>query len=155
VRKPLAVGLVVAVLSAGASAASARVAGSAAAPSVKITYPSHCACGIVAPQPSTVSVIVEVTNFKLSAADFGKAPVKGEGHLLFQLDHGKFDRPPYSGANGKLAAKIGVVGKYSPSVTPKITYTNLPSGKHTVVVYLVSNDNKKLGPSDKLAFPVQ
>ena len=122
---------------------------------MKITYPSHCACGIAVPQPSTVSIIVEVKNFKLSAAGFGKAPVEGEGHLFFSLDHGKFDHPAYSGANGKLAAKIGVEGKYSPSVTPKITYKGLPSGKHTVVVYLVSNDNKKLGPSDKVVFPVQ
>jgi hypothetical protein len=135
--------------------ASARVAGSTAAPSVKITFPSHCACGVVSPQPSTVPVVVEVTNFKLSPADFGKAPVKGEGHLFFSMDHGKFDHPAYSGANGRLAAKIGVEGKYSPSVTPRITYKNLPSGNHTVVVYLVSNDNKKLGPSAKLVFPVQ
>ena len=154
-RRPLALGLVVVALSLGSAAASARVAGPAAAPSVKITFPSTCACGIVTPQTSTVTIVVEVTNFKLSAAHFGKAPVKGEGHLFFSLDHGKFDHPAYSGANGKLAAEIGVEGKYSPSVTPKIIYKDLPSGPHTVVVYLVSNDQKKLGPSDKLMFPVQ
>ena len=151
-RRAAAAGLVLAVVLAGATAAAGRPL---AAPSVKITYPTHCACGIAVPQPSTVSIVVTVTGFKLSAADFGKAPVKGEGHLLFSIDHGKFDTPEHAGANGKLGAKIGLEGKYSPSVTPKITYTDLPSGKHTVVVYLVSNDNKKLGPTDKVTFPVQ
>jgi len=153
VRRPLALGLVVAAVLACSATAGAR--STAGAPSVKITFPTHCACGIAAPQPSTVSVVVAVTNFKLSAADFGKAPIAGEGHLFFSIDHGKFDLPAHSGANGRLAAKIGVEGKYSPSVTPRITYTDLPSGKHTVVVYLVSNDNKKLGPSDTVTFTVQ
>ncbi len=152
--KPFTLGLVVAALCLGSATASARVAGPTLAPSVKITFPSKCACGVVTPQTSTVLVIAAPTNFKLSAAHFGKAPVKGEGHLFFSLDNGKFDHPAYSGANGKLAAEIGVEGKYSPSVTGKVTYKNLPSGPHTVVVYLVSNDQKKLGPSDKLKFTV-
>jgi len=152
VRRPFAVGLVVAGVALGAATASARPA---AAPTVKITYPSHCACGIVAPQSSTVSVIAAVTNFKLSAKDYGKAAVPGEGHLGFSLDHGKFDQPAYSGANGRLAVKSGTAGKFSPSVTTKITYKNLPTGDHVLVVYLVSNNNKTLGPSDTVKFTVQ
>ena len=100
-------------------------------------------------------IVTTVTNFKLAPAAFGKAPVAGEGHLCFSLDNGKFDHPAYSGANGKLAVKIGSEGKCSPSVTTKITYKNLPTGSHTVVAYLVSNANKKLGPSDKETFSVQ
>lgn len=153
--KLLTLGLVVAGLCLGPATASARVTGATAPPDVKILFPAHCACGIAAPQASTVSIIVSVTNFKLSPAGFGKAPVAGQGHLCFSLDHGKFDHPAYSGANGKLATKIGSEGKCSPSVTTKITYSNLPSGPHTVVVYLVSNANTKLGPSDKETFTVQ
>jgi hypothetical protein len=143
---------VIAALVLGAGTAAARPT---APPSVKVTFPSHCACGVAAPQPSTVTIVVAVTNFKLSAADFGKAPVAGEGHLFFSLDHGKYDHPAYSGANGKLGVKIGVAGKYSPSLTNKITYKNLPSGPHVAVVYLVSNNNKKLGPNDTVKFTVQ
>lgn len=150
--KPFALGLAIAALALGSATASARPA---AAPTIKITYPSHCACGIAAPQTSTVLIVATVTGFKLAPAAFGKPAVAGEGHLCFSLDKGKFDHPAYSGANGKLAVKAGSEGKCSPSVTTKITYKNLPSGPHTVVVYLVSNTNKKLGPSDKETFTVQ
>jgi hypothetical protein len=159
-RKPSAfrlvgLGVVAALLSFGPATALARPVGLTAAPSVKILSPARCPCGIVTPQSSTVTIVVEVKNFKLSAAHFGKAPVKGEGHLFFSLDGGKFDHPKYSRANGRLAAKIGVEARYSPSVTNKITYTQLPEGNHSVVVYLVANNHKKLGPSASLTFPVQ
>jgi hypothetical protein len=151
--KRSALGLVVAALALGSATASAHPA---AAPTIKITYPSHCACGIAAPQTSTVLIVATITGFKLAPAAFGKAPVPGEGHTCFSLDNGKFDRPAYTaGATVKLAVKAGTVGKCSPSLTNKITYTNLPSGPHTVVAYLVSNNNKKLGPSDKESFKVQ
>ena len=154
-RTRLALGLVVVALSLGSSVASARVAARRRRPRSRSPSRPTARAESWRRSPRRCRSSSTVTNFKLSAADFGKAPVKGEGHLFFSIDHGKFDHPAYSGANGKLAAKIGVEGKYSPSVTPKITYKNLPSGKHTVVVYLVSNDNKKLGPSDKVDFTVQ
>lgn len=157
-RKPptsCLVGLGVAVLlSFGSATALARPGGPNAPPDVKIVSPSRCACGIVTPQTSTVTIRVEVKNFKLSPAHFGMEPVTGEGHLLFSLDRGKFDRPKYSGANGRLAAEIGVEAKYSPAVTSKITYKHLPAGVHTVIVYLAANNHKKLGPSAKLKFEV-
>ena len=85
----------------------------------------------------------------------GKKAVPGKGHLHFSLDGGKFDFPKYSGANGKLAKKLGVAGKYSPSVTPSITYKNLPKGKHTLKVMLANNDHSDAGASAKLAFTVR
>jgi hypothetical protein len=159
VRKPPVPSLVVlaavALLSIGSATALARPAGPAASPTVKIVSPAKCPCGIVSPQTSTVTVVVEVKNFKLSSAHFGQAPVKGEGHLLFSLDGGKFDHPKYSGANGRLAAEIGVEAKYSPAVKNNNTYKHLPEGVHTVVVYLAANDHKKLGPRARLTFTVQ
>src|SRR5438477_115049 len=82
---------------------------------------------VVAPTPgavtsSTVTARVKLVHFRLSAKDVGKKPKRGEGHLHFAMDNGKFDHPKYSGANGKLAVQLGVAGMYSPSVTPTITY---------------------------------
>jgi hypothetical protein len=95
--------------------------------------------------PSTVKVKVTVKKFKINAAAVGKAAVQGQGHLHFSMDNGKFDTPKYSGANGKLAQQLGVAGKYSPSVTPTITYTGIPPGKHTLIVYLANNDHTPTG----------
>src|SRR5437016_5318519 len=67
---------------------------------------------------NTVAVKVKVSGFKLAPNQVGKAAKQGEGHLHFTMDGGKYDFPKYSGANGKLAVKLGVQGKYSPSVTP-------------------------------------
>ena len=102
-----------------------------------------------------MTIVVEVKNFTLSAAHFGEKPAKGEGHLLFSLDRGKFDHPKYAGANGRLAAKIGLEAKFSPAVKTKIVYRHIPEGSHTVVVYLAANDHRKLGPKAKLTFTVQ
>ncbi|HEY1537841.1 MAG TPA: hypothetical protein VGF63_00480 [Solirubrobacteraceae bacterium] len=88
-----------------------------------------------------VIVTVATKYFKIDAKDVGKANKAGKGHEHFAMDKGKYDYPKYSGANGKLAVKLGVQGKYSPSVTNKVTYTGLPKGKHTVTVYLVHNDH--------------
>src|SRR6187551_3052858 len=101
-RKPLAsrlvgVGVVMAVVGVCSATALARPARPAAPPTVKITSPARCPCGIVSPQSSTLTIVVAVKNLKLSAAHFGGQPVSGEGHLLFSLDRGKFDHPKYSG----------------------------------------------------------
>jgi hypothetical protein len=157
VRKPLASGLVgLAVVAALVSFGSATgLARPTASPTVRIVSPSKCPCGIVTPQTSTVTIVVEVKNFTLSAAHFGEKPVSGQGHLLFSLDRGKFDHPKYAGANGRLAAKIGLEAKFSPAVKNKIVYRHIPEGSHTVVVYLAANDHRKLGPKAKLTFTVQ
>jgi hypothetical protein len=104
---------------------------------------------------SKVTVVVKLKNFTISAANVGKAPRAGQGHVHFAMDGGKYDFPKYSGANGQLAAKLGIAGKYSPSVAPTITYSKLPKGKHTLTVFLVKNDHSNLGPKASVSFTVQ
>ena len=60
-----------------------------------------------------------------------------------------------SGANGKLAVTLGVQGKYSPSVTPSITYKGLPPGKHRLEVYLANNDHTNTGVESSTSFTVK
>jgi plastocyanin len=103
---------------------------------------------------STVTARVTLSNFKLAPQDVGKKPKPGEGHLHFSMDGGKFDHPKYSGANGKLAVKLGVDGKYSPAVTPSITYRHLPVGKHKLEVYLANNDHSNTGVEAETEFTV-
>ena len=104
---------------------------------------------------NTVKVQVKLTGFELAPQQVGKQPKAGQGHLHFSMDGGKFDHPKYSGANGKLAVKLGVDGKYSPSVTPTITYKGLPKGKHELEVYLANNDHSDTGVEGKTEFTVQ
>lgn len=104
---------------------------------------------------STVTAKVAIKKFKLAPNAVGKKAVQGEGHLHFSMDGGKYDQPKYSGANGKLAKKLGVAGQYSPSVTPTITYTGLPKGKHELEVYLANNDHTNTGVEAKTTFTVK
>jgi len=101
---------------------------------------------------TTVTATVHLTNFKLDPKAVGKAPQPGRGHLHFTMDGGKFDYPKYSGANGLLAKKLGVTGKYSPSVTPTIKYKGLPTGKHTLSVQLANNNHSNAGASASVTF---
>jgi hypothetical protein len=100
----------------------------------------------------TVAVKVKVAGFKLAPNQVGKAAKQGEGHLHFSMDGGKYDFPKYSGANGKLAVTLGVQGKYSPSVTPSITYKGIPAGKHKLEVYLANNDHTNTGVESSTSF---
>lgn len=102
-----------------------------------------------------VTAAVKLVNFKLDPADVGKPPKPGKGHLHFSMDGGKFDYPKYSGANGQLAKKLGVTGKYSPSVAPTITYKGLPKGKHTLKVQLANNDHSNAGATASISFKVK
>lgn len=104
---------------------------------------------------SKVTFAVKLRNFKLDARDVGKMKRANMGHLHFSMDRGKYDHPKYSGANGKLAVMLGTAGKYSPAVTPGITYTNLPKGKHTLVVMLANNDHSLAGPKASVTFTVK
>jgi Y_Y_Y domain len=103
----------------------------------------------------TVTAKVKLSGFKLAPSQVGKRAKQGEGHLHFSLDDGKYDLPKYSGANGKLAVKLGVQGKYSPSVTPSITYKNLPPGNHKLEVYLANNDHTNTGVETSTSFTVK
>jgi len=61
------------------------------------------------------------------------------------MDGGKYDTAQYAGANGKLAVRLGIAGRYSPAVTPTITYTRLPPGKYVLVASLANNDLSDTG----------
>jgi hypothetical protein len=137
--------------SSGSSSSSASAA-KGTAPGAKVTFLSPKAGSSVA---SPVTAKVQLVGFKINANDVGKAPKQGEGHLHFKMDEGKYDLPKYSGANGKLAVKLGVQGKYSPSVTPTITYTGLPKGKHKLEVYLANNDHSDTGVEASTSFSVK
>ena len=104
---------------------------------------------------STVRVRVRVTGFTLDANDVGRAARQGFGHLHFSLDRGRYDTPHYAGANGAQAAKLGVQGKYSPSVTPTITYRHVRPGRHVLVVYLANNDHSLTGVTARVTFTVR
>ena len=138
------------VLAALAALVVASVATAAGAPSVKFVTPKA-----MASTGSTVTFKVKLTNFKIDAKDVGKLKSAGKGHLHFALDGGKFDYPKYSGANGKLAVKLGIAGKYSPSVTPSIRYAHLPAGKHRLVVFLANNDHSAEGAKASVPFTVR
>ena len=102
-----------------------------------------------------VALTAKLADFTIDAKNVGKANVAGTGHLHFQVDGGKYDYEKYSGPNGALAAKLGIAGKYSPSVTPSVTYTGLPKGKHTAAVFIVNNDHSNTGTSATLVFMVK
>ena len=104
---------------------------------------------------SKFTAVVTLSNFKIDAKDVGKMKMAGHGHLHFSLDGGKFDFPKYSGPNGKLAKKLGVTGKYSPSVKPQITYKKIPKGKHTIKVELANNDHSPAGATATDTFTVK
>ena len=121
--------------------------------------PKAPAATFVSPKASattsgTVAVKIGLKNFTIDGANVGKANAANTGHVHFALDGGKFDFPKYSGANGDLAVKLGIAGKYSPSVTPGITYSNLPKGNHTLAVYLVNNDHSNTTSAAAVNFTV-
>ena len=115
---------------------------------------------IVRPKPGDtadddVTAKVSLRGFTLDSASFGEAPEPGTGHLHFSLDKGKFDYPPYAGRNARLGRKLGVNGKYSEALEPRITYRNLPKGKHTLEVILANNDHSSAGPRATTSFTVK
>ncbi len=122
---------------------------SAATPEINITSPAD---GDEIGSKFTAQV--DVGDFKLDPEAVGKEPAEGSGHLHFSLDDGKFDKPKYSGANGKLAVKLGTDGKYSPAVAPEITYENIPAGEHTLKVMAANNDHSDTGGESEIAFTV-
>ena len=105
-----------------------------------------------------VTVTVRTAGFRIDAKDVGGKPKAGRGHEHFRMDRGKYDFPKYSGANGRLAVKLGVQGKYSPSVNNRVVYRGLPKGKHRVTVFLVKNDHsnyKNAGAHKTITFTVK
>jgi hypothetical protein len=144
----------------GSKHASAGNATAAAAPNEPVGAPG-ASVRFVAPRSgstitgSTVHVRVHVTGFTLDPRDVGRPARQGFGHLHFSLDHGRYDTPRYSGANGAQAAKLGSQGVYSPSVTPTITYRHVRPGRHTLLVYLANNDHSNTGVQAVVRFTVR
>ncbi len=103
----------------------------------------------------TVRAKLDLSGFTIDPKAVGQKPEEGHGHLHFQMDGGKLDFPKYSGPNGELAEKLGVEGKYSPSVEPQITYRNVPPGEHTLKVFLANNDHSHTGVEASTNFSVR
>lgn len=99
-----------------------------------------------------VRVEVRVRGFRLERRGVGKPPRRGFGQLHFRMDGGRYDKPRYSGANGALAARLGVAGRYSVAAAPRITYRGLPAGRHTLVVALANNDLSEVGVQARTSF---
>jgi hypothetical protein len=154
-----AVVVVLAVGAAGCGSSSSKKSSSTASTPPKTA--KKYGVSFVKPKPNStakggkLAATVKLTNFTLDPKDVGKAPKPGKGHLHFSVDGGKYDFPKYSGPNGQLAKKLGVTGKYSPSVTNSITYKNLPKGKHTISVQLANNDHSPAGGAAQVAFTVK
>ncbi|HKG16705.1 MAG TPA: hypothetical protein VKA96_03355 [Solirubrobacteraceae bacterium] len=108
-----------------------------------------------ATETDTVMAKVHVSGITLAPQAVNHPAKLGQGHLHFSMDEGKYDYAKYSGANGQLAAKLGVQGKYSPSVTPTIVYRGLPPGKHELEVYVANNDHTNAGAEAKVEFTVK
>ncbi|MET0558508.1 MAG: hypothetical protein ABW065_07535 [Solirubrobacterales bacterium] len=130
-------------------------------PSVDIISPRNGA----RQQSRAVVVKVDIQNFRLAPAQFGREPQLGEGNIRFslkrvpdcvdpvKLEHAinspigngrlvgaSFDFPRYSGPNGVLAEQIGTTGSYSPATRPEIFYHGLKPGFYRLVVNLAQNN---------------
>jgi len=157
----LVLALVALLLVAGCGSSSKKSSSSTTSTTAKTVGAPGATVAFVTPKDNSVSpsstVVgkVTLTNFTLAPNAVGKAAKQGEGHLHFKMDEGKYDFPKYSGANGALAVKLGVQGKYSPSVTPTITYKGLPAGKHKLEVYLANNDHTNTGVESETSFTVK
>ena len=103
----------------------------------------------------SVTIRVQLSNFRIAPNAVGQAPRPGEGHLHFRLDEGKFDYPRFSGENGLIGKKLGVNGHYSPALAPTITYRKLPPGRHELQVYLANNNHTDVGVEAKAEFTVR
>ena len=139
---------------------SGNTSGNSAGAAQKPASPPKPRVRFVAPKDgartgSELQARVKLKHFHISAAAVGRAPRPGQGHLHFKLDGGKFDTPKYAGPNGRLAAKLGVVHRYSPALAPAITYRDLPPGKHHLEVYLANNNHTNVGVEAEVAFTVR
>ena len=78
---------------------------------------------------------VEVTTSGVQLTDpalSNEKPVPGQGHLHYQVDKGPVVATP----------------------TAKLSYHELAPGSHTILVVLVGNDHKPLGPQQQLTVTV-
>jgi len=141
-----------------AKAASEAVPGE---PTVSIVSPRN---GEVQTNHAVV-VKVDLKNFELAPAHFGKEPELGEGSIRFSLKRvpdcvdprklakaiaspfssgrlkgASMDFPRFSGPNGILAERIDSAGDYSPATRPEIFYHRLAAGFYRLTVTLAQNN---------------
>ena len=161
-RKIAIAGTAAALVFTGCGKKEVKTTGSASQPTTPASTPAAKKGSVKFTEPkpgakvgSTVKFKVALKDFKIDPAAVGKAPRPGVGHLHFVMDGGKYDFPKYSGPNGLIAKKLGVTGHYSPALAPTITYKHLPTGKHTLEVYLANNNHTNVGVNAKQAFTVK
>ena len=82
-------------------------------------------------QSATVEVAVKGIRI-VDPAKSGEKPIKGQGHLHYQID------------GGPVIA----------TTAPKLSFHGLKPGAHTIVVVLAANDHSPLGPEEKLTVTV-
>jgi hypothetical protein len=82
-------------------------------------------------QAATVQVAVKGIRI-VDPALSGEKPIKGQGHLHYQVD------------DGPVIA----------TTAPKLSFHGLKSGSHTVIVMLAANDHTPLGPQEKLTVSI-
>jgi hypothetical protein len=82
-------------------------------------------------QAATVEVAVKGIRIVDPAAS-GEKPIKGQGHLHYQVD------------GGPVIA----------TTAPKLSFHGLKSGSHTITVVLAANDHSPLGPQEKLTVSI-
>ena len=82
-------------------------------------------------QAATVQVAVKGVRI-VDPALSGEKPIKGQGHLHYQVD------------DGPVVA----------TTAPKLSFHGLKPGSHTITVVLAANDHSPLGPQEKLTVSV-
>jgi hypothetical protein len=84
-------------------------------------------------QQKAATVQVKVAGIKLTdPATVNEQPKKGQGHIHYQVD------------DGPVIA----------TTTTKLSFHNLSSGEHKIVVKLAANDHSPLGPEETLKLKV-
>jgi hypothetical protein len=82
-------------------------------------------------QAATVSVAIRGVRI-VDPAVSGEKPIKGQGHLHYQVD------------DGPIVA----------TTAPKLSFHGLKSGTHSIMVQLAANDHSPLGPEQKLSVTI-
>jgi hypothetical protein len=82
-------------------------------------------------QAAAVEVMVKGIRI-VDPARSGEKPIKGQGHLHYQVD------------DGPVIA----------TTAPKLSFHGLKPGAHTITVALAANDHSPLGPEEKLSVSI-
>lgn len=150
-------------LAVGVSACGSHATTSPRPPIALTSPPSHkvkatgATIRIIEPRPgnhsaATIVARVQTHGFTITPGAVGKPARRGQGHLHFSLDNGRYDQPRYSGAAGRLAVRRGVNGLYSVTTRKAIVYRRVPLGRHVLRVSLANNDDTPAGPSATVVF---